>query len=106
VHVQQNFYIAGGYIFIRLHVRFMLFLVQSLYDCLNIPVCCQKPFVPQVYEFMNKFCSHSDCCASFVLAFADCLCELLHDQLPSGLLHFMHITILSGLQFLIVIYLQ
>jgi len=43
---------------------------------------------------------------SLVLTFADCSCELLHDQLPSGLLHFMHVTILSGLQFLIIIYLQ
>jgi len=55
--------IAGGYIFICLQVRFMLFLVRSLCDYLYIPVRCQKPFVPQVYEFMNILFSYCDCCA-------------------------------------------
>lgn len=43
---------------------------------------------------------------SLALTFANCSSELLCDQLPNGLLHFMHVTILSGLQFLILIYLQ
>jgi hypothetical protein len=60
-------------------------------------------------KFMNLWA----CCLhivivvpSLALTFANFPCELLHDKLPNGLLHFMHFTILSGLQFLILIYLQ